>query len=351
MDAKENASRDELYSALLERDSRYEGIWFVAVRTTGIFCRLSCTARKPKKENVEFYRSIKSALDHGYRPCKICKPHTPPGEVPPWISSLLDELSTNPDAKINDRDIRGMGIDPVRVRRWFKKHHGMTFHAYQRMLRLNRAFGNIRAGEKVINAAFDSGYDSLSGFSEQFKNLFGSSPKNLEGKQVVSITRILTPLGPMLAGATGDGLCLVEFTDRRMLETQITRLRKALNAVFLPGVSRYFKPLEKQLKEYFDGERKDFDVPLVLAGTPFQEKDWRALMEIPYGQTRSYSEQAEAIGNKAAVRAVARANGDNRIGIIIPCHRVIGSNGSLTGYGGGLWRKKHLLELERGNRI
>jgi len=151
----------------------------------------------------------------------------------------------------------------------------------------------------------------------------------------------------MLAGATDEGICLLEFIDRRMLETQIERLKKSLKAEFIPGNNDHFELLSKEIEAYFDGDLKEFTVPLVIPGTAFQQKVWRALQEIPYGGTRSYKEQAERIGNPQAVRAVARANGDNRISIIIPCHRVIGSDGSLTGYGGGLWRKQFLLDIEK----
>jgi AraC family transcriptional regulator of adaptative response/methylated-DNA-[protein]-cysteine methyltransferase len=151
----------------------------------------------------------------------------------------------------------------------------------------------------------------------------------------------------MLAGATDRGVCLLEFTDRRMLETQLSRLRKWRNAEILPGGHPLFVTLNRQLKEYFEKKRSVFDLPLDLPGTDFQRSVWAALLAIPPGETRTYAEQALAIGNSPAVRAVAKANGDNRVSIIVPCHRVIGSDGQLTGYGGGLWRKEWLLAHER----
>ena len=153
----------------------------------------------------------------------------------------------------------------------------------------------------------------------------------------------------MLAGAVDEGICLLEFVDRRMIETQIKRLKKYLNAEFVPGQNKYFDELDKQLKQYFEGKRKDFDLPLSLPGTDFQLKVWKELQKIPYGKTRSYQQQAIALKNPKAVRAVAKANGDNRIAIIIPCHRVIGKDGQLVGYGGGMWRKQYLLNLEKRN--
>lgn len=339
-----------MYDALVNKDSNFEGLFFVGVKTTGIFCRPTCTARKPKKENVEFFPSTREALLHGYRPCKLCHPLGYKGAAPEWLLPVMDEIDGQPDVRLKDSDLKRRGIDPNRVRRWFKKNHGMTFQTYLRTLRINQAFGKIRYGEKVIEAAFESGYESLSGFTESFKKTTGFSPNKSSKHRVITITRILTPLGPMLVGATEEGICLLEFVDRRMIETQIERLKKLLKAELIPGSNKYFSQLEQEIKQYFEGTLKEFVVPLVIAGTDFQKSVWSALQTIPYGETRSYKQQSEIIGNPKAIRAVARANGDNRIGIIIPCHRVIGSSGELVGYGGGLWRKQHLLNLERENR-
>ena len=337
-----------MYNALLNKDSSFEGIFFVGVKTTGVFCRPTCTARKPKEENVDFFSTAKEALQYGYRPCKICNPMQFNGEMPDWLKDLMKEIEENKITKFKDADLRERNIDPARIRRWFKKHHGMTFQSYLRLLRVNKAFGQIKYGEKILESAFDTGYESLSGFTEAFKKTTGFSPSQSKDKRIVNVTRILTPLGPMFAGAVDEGICLLEFVDRRMLETQITRLKKYLNAEFVPGKNKHFDKLDKQLKEYFEGKRKDFDLPLVLDGTEFQQKVWKELQRIPYGKTRSYQEQAIALGNPKAIRAVAKANGDNRIAIIIPCHRVIGKDGKLVGYGGGMWRKQFLLNLEKG---
>jgi AraC family transcriptional regulator of adaptative response/methylated-DNA-[protein]-cysteine methyltransferase len=338
-----------MYEALLKKDSEFEGIFFAGIKTTGIFCRPTCTARKPKKENVEYFPSIKTALHNGYRPCKVCHPLNLNGEFPNWIKNLLKEIDQNQNIKLRDYDLRTKGIDPARIRRWFKKHYGMTFQSYLRLLRINSAFGRIKHGEKVVESAYELGYESLSGFTESFKKSTGFSPSKSKQNNIISVTRILTPLGPMLAGATEEGICLLEFVDRRMLETQIRRLKKLFNAEFVPGTNKHFDVLAKQLKEYFDKNRIIFDVPLQLPGTEFQVKVWEELMKIPFGSTRSYKEQAIALNNPKAVRAVARANGDNRIAIIIPCHRVIGNDGKLVGYGGGIWRKQYLLNLEKRN--
>ena len=163
-------------------------------------------------------------------------------------------------------------------------------------------------------------------------------------------TRILTPLGPMIAGATGDGICLLEFADRRMLETQLDRVRKWFGAAPVPGSNHHIEKLRSELDNYFTGSLTRFTVPLLLKGTEFQMAAWRQLLEIPYGETISYEQQARAIGRLGAQRAIGKAIGDNRIAIVIPCHRVVRQNGDLCGYGGGLWRKQFLLDLERGRR-
>jgi AraC family transcriptional regulator of adaptative response/methylated-DNA-[protein]-cysteine methyltransferase len=170
------------------------------------------------------------------------------------------------------------------------------------------------------------------------------------GRPAIVTTPIATPLGSLLAGAADAGVCLLEYTDEARLEMQLRRLGQRLNVPMGPGQSPYFAPLRRELEEYFAGRRREFSVPLLLHGTAFQRRVWEGLRAIPYGATRSYQAQAEALGQPRAVRAVAAANGANHIAILIPCHRVIGKDGTLTGYGGGLWRKEYLLNLEAGLR-
>lgn len=164
---------------------------------------------------------------------------------------------------------------------------------------------------------------------------------------MIKTIKLETPLGEMTAGATEDGICLLEFSDRRMLPTEYKDLARYLNTTFEEGESHYLTELRKQLNEYFEGERKEFSLQLVTPGSVFQQSVWRELLKIPFGTTRSYQEQSVALNKPEAVRAVANANGMNRIAIIIPCHRIIGSNGNLTGYGGGLHRKKWLINHEK----
>jgi len=336
-----------MYEASFNKDSSFEGIFWMAVKTTGIFCRPTCTARKPKFENVEFFSNTKDPILKGYRPCKVCKPLENPDVTPEHIKKLLQEIAEDPSLKLKDYDLVKRGLEPATVRRWFLKHHGITFHTFQRMSKLNTAFKKLQQGESVTEVAFETGYESLSGFNESFKNIFGVSPKNNRIEKIIDLKRIETMLGTMIACADENGICLLEFSDRKVLPTELKSISKDLNANIVQGENPHFITLEKELSEYFEGRRTTFTVPLSPVGTSFQKQVWDILQAIPYGTTRSYQDQADILGNPKSVRAVANANGFNKISIIIPCHRVIGSNGQLTGYGGGIWRKQKLLELEK----
>ncbi|MDR2916431.1 MAG: methylated-DNA--[protein]-cysteine S-methyltransferase [Tannerella sp.] len=182
------------------------------------------------------------------------------------------------------------------------------------------------------------------------KNVIGTSPQKSKNKQIVSITYIETDLGLMIAAATDQGICMFEFADYKLLDLELRQLASSCKAPLVQAENPYFEILKKQLDEYFKGERKEFDIPLDLVGTEFQKEVWLSLLKIPYGTTTSYAKQAEFLGKPSAVRAVANANGKNKISIILPCHRVIGTDGTLTGYGGGIWRKKKLLAFEKENK-
>ncbi len=340
---------EQKYAALVEKDAAYDGAFFAGVKTTGIFCRTTCTARKPKRENVTFYDTIHDALAAGYRPCKICRPMESANQIPAEIASLLSEVQNNLEFRITEWELKQRGFDPNTLRRWFQKHYGMTFQAFCRMNRINTAFGAIRDGNSVLDAALGSGYSSASGFTSAFDKIIGTAPGKArkEPKSVLVYQRFDSPLGPMVAVASEKGLNLLEFGDRRMLESEFADLQKRLDAVLLPGKNAFTEAAVQQILEYFAGTRQTFSVPLHAPGTEFQQRVWEALRQIPFGEIRSYGELAQDIGEPKAVRAVGTANGMNRIAILIPCHRVIGANGALTGYGGGLWRKDWLLKHER----
>lgn len=223
----------------------------------------------------------------------------------------------------------------------------MTFHTYTRTRRLAVILDTLEQRDAMSSEHSPPQPEDLA----QILGLpfFRPGASALSSEESISLRRIDTPIGPMIAGATAEGLCLLEFSDRRMLETQLRRVTKRLDRPLSAKPNPHIDQIEAELREYFRGDRDSFGVPLVLAGTPFQETVWHALLEIPYGETVSYDELARRVDCPGGQRAVGGANGDNRIAIVVPCHRVIRSDGALGGYGGGLPRKQHLLDLEKGS--
>ena len=343
-------SLKEMERAYKHRDASYDGLFFLAVRTTGVFCRPSCPARKPLRFNVEYFSSPREAVFAGYRPCKRCRPMETNGKPPDWVGTLFSAIEKNPSARYSDSHLRSIDIEPARARRFFLKNYGMTFQAYCRARRLGKSFEQIRLGADLDDVALGYGYNSHSGFRDAFAKTFGAAPGKSRGADCIVTAWVESPFGPLLAAATSKGVCLLEFTDRRRLDLQFSRLRKYFQCSIVPGENNHIVQLKNELEEYFAGKRKRFTVKLFHPGTAFEQKVWNVLLTIPYGSTVSYEDIAKNIGSPGASRAVGRANGFNRISIVIPCHRVINKNGELGGYGGGLWRKKMLLSLEEGNR-
>ena len=338
----------EMEKAYKKSDSSYDGIFYLAVRSTGIFCRPSCSARKPLSKNVEYYPSAREAVFAGYRPCKRCRPLEVHGTPPDWAAELFKIIDADPTARYNDRFLRSIKIDPARARRYFLKNYGMTFQAYCRGRRLGISFEQIRLGKDLDDVALGHGYESHSGFRDAFVKTFGKSPGKSKSSNCILTAWIESPMGPLVTAATDEGICLLEFSDRRMLDAQFAALRKLFRYPVVPGENKHTVLLRKELKKYFEGSLKKFSVPIIFPGTEFQQKVWNELLKIPSGKTVSYEDIAIKVGTPKAQRAVGHANGLNRIAIVIPCHRVVNKNGNLGGYGGGLWRKQRLLELERG---
>jgi AraC family transcriptional regulator of adaptative response/methylated-DNA-[protein]-cysteine methyltransferase len=338
---------ETMYRALVNRDPSFEGIFFVGVRTTGIFCRPTCTAKKPARENVDFFASSSEALESGYRPCLRCHPLEPDKRPPELIERLSTEVERAPGGRLTDKELAAMSIDPSTARRQFKRHYGMTFQAYHRARRLGLALREVHRGGRVDEARNGSGFESESGFREAFAKIFGETPTTARTRSALFATRIDTPLGAMIAVADDKGLRLLEFVDRRATQRELSILRKRLRTNVVPGEHPHLTATREQLADYFSGKNLDFDIPLAPVGSPFQLRAWKILRSIPVGATRSYSWMAKRLGDENSRRAVGRANGTNMICIVIPCHRVIRADGTLCGYGGGLWRKKWLLEHER----
>ena len=340
--------KKEFYQALINKNSEYEGVFYVGVKTTGIFCRPTCPARKPKFEHCEFYKTAEEALLASFRPCLRCKPLSHPNQVSDLVRTLVEAVEANPEKRWKDSDFEDLSVDASTARRQFKKRFGMTFVEYARARRMGLAMKQIRKGEAVIEAQLNTGYESSSGFRDAFSKIMGAAPTDFNKQyNILKASWLDTQLGPMLAISDEEKLYLLEFVDRRGLEREVERLRIRTKSVVIPGDTAPIFSIKNELNLYFKGELKEFKTPIHLLGSPFQKLVWAELMRIPYGRTRSYIEQASAIGKESAYRAVANANGANQISIVIPCHRIIRSNCDLGGYGGGIARKKWLIEHEK----
>ncbi|MGR3660084.1 MAG: bifunctional transcriptional activator/DNA repair enzyme AdaA [Paracoccaceae bacterium] len=337
---------DTLYEALCSRDESYEGRAFVGVSSTGIFCRLSCPAPNPKPENCQFFDSVSDCLEAGFRACKRCKPLAKGMEADPAVRVLVEALHADPGRRWGEGDVVEMGFDPSTVRRLFKRHYGVTFLDMARLARVRHGAKVLESGERVIDAQLEAGFESGSGFRAAFARVLGVSPTAFSGDELVRADWIDTPLGSMIAVSDARHLLMLEFFERKSLSSELKAIQKAAKGRI--GVGRFapIDQIESEMVAFFRGENLGFKTPLAPLGTGFSKSVWAALRDIPAGETRSYGDVARDIGRPTASRAVARANGANPIAIVVPCHRVIGSDGSLTGYGGGLWRKRWLIAHE-----
>lgn len=277
------------------------------------------------RENVEFYKDAKSALAEGFRPCKVCRPAENAHSAPLFVELALALVRRDIKFRVSDAQLRQHGISPERVRRWFLQHHGITFQAFQRMQRVNVAPQELKSGRAATDAA------------------------PTQATEVIVIHRFTTTLGPMFVCATERGVCLLEFTDRRMLETEFRDIQRLFNARIVTGENSHTRQTVKEISEYFAGTRRQFELSVDAPGSDFQQSVWHELRAVPYGQTSHYQAISPGTNKPNALRAVAAANGANRIAIVIPCHRIIGKDGKMTGYGGGISRKEWLIEHERNN--
>lgn len=338
---------DTLYAALLARNASFDGQVFVCVASTGVFCRLTCPARKPKRENCTFFPTIGECVEAGFRPCKRCHPLQAAALADPAIAALLHALDTRPDLRWSEEHVIRLGYDPSTVRRSFRRQFGMTFLEMARQRRLREGFEALSVGGKVITAQHEASFDSASAFRAAFARLLGQPPSELRSDRLLRATWIPTPLGDMIAVSSRSHLHLLEFVDRKGLPAELKKLQHTSKESIGIGSMPPSEQAAAELTEYFAARSSRFSTPLWVSTSAFVQQVWDALREIPAGETRSYSEIARQIGRPTAIRAVARANGANQIALMIPCHRVIGADGSLTGYGGGLWRKQRLIEIER----
>jgi len=333
---------DTAWAAFMRRDRRWDGRIIGAVTTTGIYCKPSCPARRPRREHVIFYSSVEEARAAGFRSCMRCKPDEV-GRDREAVAAAVKLIEQAEDAPTLEQLAAAVGYAPHHFQRIFKRDLGVSPAEYARALRNRRAEAALKANGRVTDAVYDAGYSGPSGFYSDAKERLGMTPSAWRdgGRgETIRWTHFDSPLGQMLIAATSKGICRLTFDDS---EDSLRRLFPKATIVKDEG----------GLKELVEGALAAIerplaapDLPIDVAGTAFQEAVWRELRKIPPGETRSYAEIAAAIGHPKAVRAVGTANGDNHICVLIPCHRVIRSDGSLGGYGGGLDRKKKLLAAE-----
>ncbi len=342
----ERPSDDTLYAALVARDPRFDGLAFVGVTTTGVFCRLTCSSRKPKRSNCRFFQSTAACLEAGFRPCKRCHPMDAKALIPA-VQTLLDSLGKHGDPNMSEERLIALGFDPSTVRRNFKRQFGMTFLEMARLARIGEGFETLVTGGRVIDAQVNAGFESGSGFRSAFAQVLGQAPSSFTGDELMKADWLETPIGQMIAVSDNESLHLLEFIDRKALPAELRQLRDRAKGSLGIGRTPISQQVATELAEYFAGRSATFQTPLTLDGSPFYKSVWTVLRTISPGATQTYSDVARAIGRPTAVRAVARAIGANSLAIIVPCHRVIGADGTLTGYAGGLWRKQRLIELER----
>jgi AraC family transcriptional regulator of adaptative response/methylated-DNA-[protein]-cysteine methyltransferase len=332
----------EAWSAFERRDRKWDGRVIGAVKTTGIYCKPSCPARRPKRENVEFFASPDEARTAGYRPCLRCKPDEVgrDREAVAKAARLIEQAEEAPNlAEL----AAAVGYAPHHFQRLFKRDLGVSPAEYAKALRTQRAQGALKANGRVTDAIYDAGYAGPSGFYSDAKERMGMTPSAWrDGGRGATIrwTTFDSPLGQMLIAATDKGICRLTFDDS---EASLRRLFPKAEIVRDEGG---LKPLVEGALVAMERPLAAPDLPIDVAGTAFQEAVWRELRRIPLGETRSYAQIAAAIGQPKAVRAVGTANGDNHVAVLIPCHRVIRSDGTLGGYAGGLDRKRQLLDAE-----
>lgn len=332
-------SEEEAWAAFERRDRAFDGRFLVGVTTTGIYCRPSCAARRPKRENVRFFDEAGAARGAGLRACKRCLPdHVAPDEAAVAAARRMIEDAQGPIPL--DILSQRTGYSPTHLQRIFTRAVGLSPAAFGRALRLDKARRSLSRGERVTDAIYEAGYSGPSRFYADAAAL-GAAPaiirKGGEG-MIIRFAAVETRFGPMLIAATDKGLCHVNF------DSTPERLRNEYPRALL--VEEPEAPLIRAALAALDDPALAADLPVDVPGTAFQQRVWAELRKIPPGETRSYLDIARALGDPNATRAVGSANGRNPVAIIVPCHRVVRNDGSLGGYAGGLDRKRALLDAE-----
>ncbi|XAP78059.1 bifunctional DNA-binding transcriptional regulator/O6-methylguanine-DNA methyltransferase Ada [Citromicrobium bathyomarinum] len=337
-----DADDDMRWAAVMRRDRAYDGQFVTGVLSTGIYCRPSCAARHPARSNVRFFVDGAQARAAGLRPCKRCMPDDVSRDEAA-VRAAIDSIRSGESVTLNELGAI-TGYSPTHFSRVFKRATGLSPSAYARALKEERARDALSGAARVTDAIYDAGYEAPSRFYAAMEGKLGMSASAWRnGGRGVTIrwAVVETTLGAMLVAATDKGVCRLSFEEgeedlrARFPQAELAEggaefsglLERVIAAVERPGIAQ--------------------DIPLDVAGTAFQEACWKALREIPPGETRSYSEIAAAAGNPRAVRAAGSANGANNVAVLIPCHRVIRSDGAIGGYAYGTAIKKELLKRER----
>ena len=342
-------NKEQQWQAVVGRDTSRDGEFVFAVGTTGIFCRPSCPARRPRRENVQFFRRPEDAERAGYRACLRCKPKAT-GSNPQmamvravcrFIEQHLDEPLTLPQSAEEFRR------SPFHLQRTFKGVLGITPKEYADACRLKSLKHNLQAGHSVTRAMYDAGYSSSSRLYERTASQLGMTPDKYRRGAIAATIRYAlsdSPLGRMLIAATEKGICTIQFakTDEELVQGLMREFPFAQRRRDEEGMKEWRVSLLHQMRTGKTSEA----LPLDIRATAFQRRVWTALQRIPFGETRSYSEVAKAIGKPTAARAVARACATNPVAVAIPCHRVVRESGEMGGYRWGMERKEALLEME-----
>jgi AraC family transcriptional regulator, regulatory protein of adaptative response / methylated-DNA-[protein]-cysteine methyltransferase len=342
---------DHRWEPLKRRDKSAEGTFVYAVMTTGVYCRPSCPSRLPRPENVRFFGTNEDAEKAGFRPCKRCKPDAAPletrqAEAISKACALIDEAEDTPDF---EAIAKAVGMSRHHFHRVFKQITGVTPGAYLKSLRERRAVEELGRGSSVTEAIHGAGYSSSSRFYETLAPKLGMKPGAFGKGGANEVIRFAVgecSLGNVLVAATEKGLCAIEFGD--MPEDLVKGLQDRFPKAEFIGGDADFEQVVAKVVGFVEEPKRGFDLPLHVRGTAFQQQIWQILREIPTGKTMTYAEVAARAGRPSAVRAVASACASNKLAVVIPCHRVVRTGGSLSGYRWGVERKAALLSREAG---
>lgn len=341
---------NERWEAVMRRDSRADGAFYYSVRTTGVYCRPSCSARQPRRENVRFHDSCAQAQQAGFRPCKRCKPNEPSlTERQAAVVVAACRMIEAAEAMPRLADLaEATGMSRYHFHRIFKAHTGVTPKGYADALRIQRVQEEMQTSPTVIEAIYNAGFNSAGRFYERSTEWLGMTPTNFRKGGCGTAIRFAVgecSLGMILVAATDRGICSIMLGDDP--EKLVQDLQDRFSKSTLVAGDHDFDLLVAKVIEFVEAPTLGLDLPLDVRGTAFQQRVWQALRSIPPGSTATYTEIARLIGHPNAARAVAQACAANQIAVAIPCHRVVRTDGDRSGYRWGVWRKKKLLEQER----